>query len=93
MISRRFIAVGLLALITHLQRRPVRGSWGEHPLAPASRLPADFDLARFELAETAGQAMAMLCADAKNDCAARLRQALGSVRREKLAHGLTWPKS
>lgn len=70
----------LFALISHAQRRlsdDLRAS--SSPVT--SRLPTDFDFTAFDLAETAGPAMAMLCGDAQLAQSTYLVEALDHVRR------------
>lgn len=70
----------LFDLIAHVRRRLADGL--AEAAAPSSRLPEDFNLERFELAETAGPPMKLLCGDAKGEATQRLRDALSRVRDE-----------
>jgi uncharacterized protein len=71
----------LFALITHVRRR-LSQDLTASAAAPISHLPTDFDFAGFELAETASPSMAMLCDDAQQDHARRLREALERMQAE-----------
>lgn len=68
----------LFALITHVRHR-LSEDLKASAVAPTSRLPADFDFAGFELAEAANPSMALLCEDAQQHHARRLREALERV--------------
>lgn len=65
----------LYALISHVKARLEDGLAGERENL-SSRLPADFDLARFELAETSAEATRLLSEDARAGALARFRSAL-----------------
>lgn len=67
----------LLALISHVRQRLAEGLKADPQ--PAKALPDHFDLAGFEVAETAGPAMKWLCDDARMDAGDALREALTAV--------------
>ncbi|WP_245586589.1 cyclophane-forming radical SAM/SPASM peptide maturase YhhB [Pleomorphomonas oryzae] len=75
----------LFALISHVKMRLTDGlSAGMEDLS--SRLPPDFDLARFELAETSESAVQFLIEDARSTYLTRFRSALEyALRRDELA--------
>ncbi|SFG66284.1 cyclophane-forming radical SAM/SPASM peptide maturase YhhB [Methylobacterium gossipiicola] len=65
----------LFSLIRHVEARLAEGLAAE-PEDLGSRLPPDFDLERFELAETSGPAIRLLTHDARGAYLARFRSAL-----------------
>jgi uncharacterized protein len=65
----------LFSLISHVKKRLADGLLADEPTL-SSRLPEGFDLARFEIAETADPAMALLLEDARKHYALDFRSAL-----------------
>jgi len=67
----------MLALVAHVQCR--LDELLAKPAPVPNRLPPGFDLARFERAETAGDAMAYLCGDARTVLTGEFLEALASL--------------